>query len=176
MKNSDIALISAGVAITATVGYMIYWDSKRRSDPAFRKQLRRERKLAAKASKDAEVSSKESKLQLLERVIVESAQEQYPTSPEGKEKYFMDMVSQGETLCAQGPEYYDSAILPFYKALKVYPAPQELLMIYQKTLPEQVFTTITSILLTEQKAMQGQHQETPEEAAASATGVDVDVE
>jgi import receptor subunit TOM20 len=39
MKNSDIALISAGVAITATVGYMIYWDSKRRSDPEFRKQL-----------------------------------------------------------------------------------------------------------------------------------------
>jgi import receptor subunit TOM20 len=48
-----------------------------------------------------------------------------------------------------GPDHYDSAILPFYMALKVYPAPQELLMIYQKTLPEPVFTTITTILLTE---------------------------
>lgn len=64
--------------------------------------LGRERKLAAKASKEAETSAKETKLQLLERVIIESAREQYPTSPEGKEKYFMEKVAEGETLCAQG--------------------------------------------------------------------------
>lgn len=48
-----------------------------------------------------------------------------------------------------GPSYYDEAVLPFYKALKVYPAPMELVMIYQKTIPEPVFTTITTILAIE---------------------------
>lgn len=48
-----------------------------------------------------------------------------------------------------GPEQYENAILPFYKALKVYPAPMELVMIYQKTVPEPVFTTIVNILAIE---------------------------
>lgn len=85
----------------------------------------------------------------------------------------MAQVSAGETLCAQGtkPEtyifgkmrnrhsdwsyiilgeaYYDEAVLPFYKALKVYPAPMELVMIYQKTVPERVFQTIVNILAIE---------------------------
>lgn len=48
-----------------------------------------------------------------------------------------------------GPSYYDEAVLPFYKALKVYPAPMELVNIYQKTIPEPVFQTIVSILAIE---------------------------
>jgi hypothetical protein len=48
-----------------------------------------------------------------------------------------------------GPSYYDEAVLPFYKALKVYPAPMELIEIYQKTIPEAVFQTIVSILAIE---------------------------
>ncbi|CAO3650784.1 unnamed protein product [Mucor hiemalis] len=176
MKNSTIALVATGVIATAGIGYLVYFDSKRRSDPDFRKQLRRERKQAAKASKEAEKSSKESKLQMIERVIVACAQEQLPTSPEGKEAYFMENVAAGEALCGQGPNYYDDAVLPFYKALKVYPAPMELVNIYQKTIPEPVFQTIVSILAIEQKAMEGQHTESPEAAAASATGIDIEVE
>lgn len=64
--------------------------------------LERERKQAAKAAKEAENESKESKLKLFERVIVESARESYPTTPEAKEKYFMEQVTVGETLCGQG--------------------------------------------------------------------------
>lgn len=40
-------------------------------------------------------------------------------------------------------------MLPFYKALKVYPAPMELLMIYQKTIPEPVFKLVVNILQIE---------------------------
>lgn len=50
-----------------------------------------------------------------------------------------------------GPNHYDDAVLPFYKALKVYPAPMELVNIYQKTIPEPVFQTIVSILAIEVK-------------------------
>ncbi|KAI8087048.1 mitochondrial outer membrane translocase complex, subunit Tom20 domain-containing protein [Gilbertella persicaria] len=176
MKTSTVALIATGVLTTLGLGYLVYFDSQRRSNPEFRRQLRRERKKAVKEAKEAEKSSTESKLKLIERVIVECARENYPTSPEQKEKYFMEQVAAGEALCGQGPQYYDDAILPFYKALKVYPAPMELIMIYQKTIPEPVFQTIASILAIEQKAMEGQQTETPEAAAASATGVDIEVE
>lgn len=48
-----------------------------------------------------------------------------------------------------GPDHYDEAVLPFYKALKVYPAPMELIMIYQKTIPDAVFQVIASIMAIE---------------------------
>ncbi|KAI8637230.1 mitochondrial outer membrane translocase complex, subunit Tom20 domain-containing protein [Parasitella parasitica] len=174
MKSSTIALIATGVIASAGLGYLVYFDSMRRNNPEFRKQLRRERKNAAKASQNAEKNEKESRLQLIENVIVECSKEELPTSAEAKEKYFMEQVAAGEALCGKGPAYYDEAVLPFYKALKVYPAPMELVMIYQKTIPEPVFSTITTILAIEQKAMEGQQAETPEAAAASATGVDIE--
>ncbi|KAG1459345.1 hypothetical protein G6F56_006182 [Rhizopus delemar] len=102
MNNSTIALITTGSIVTAGLGYILYFDYKRRNDPTFRKQLKKERKQAAKASKKAEEKPKESRLQFFEKVIVECAKETYPTSPEEKEKYFMEQVTAGETLAAQG--------------------------------------------------------------------------
>jgi import receptor subunit TOM20 len=64
----------------------------------------RERKQAVKASKEAESDSKESKLRLIERVIVECARETLPETPEQKEKYFMENVAEGEALCGQGKQ------------------------------------------------------------------------
>ncbi|KAI7907965.1 mitochondrial outer membrane translocase complex, subunit Tom20 domain-containing protein [Cokeromyces recurvatus] len=174
MKTSTAVLITTGIIATAGIGYLLYFDSKRRNNPEFRKQLKRERKLAAKATKEAEKNEKESKLKMIENVIIECAKETLPETPEAKEKYFMEHVAAGEKLCNQGPSYYDDAVLPFYKALKVYPDKMELIMIYQKTIPEPVFQIIASILAIEQKAMEGQQVETPEAAAASATGVDIE--
>ena len=48
-----------------------------------------------------------------------------------------------------GEAYYNEAVLPFYKALKVYPAPMELLGIYQKTIPEAVLQVIVNVLTIE---------------------------
>jgi import receptor subunit TOM20 len=39
---------------------------------------------------------------LIERVIIECSRETLPTSPEEKEKYFMEHVAAGETLCGKG--------------------------------------------------------------------------
>lgn len=49
-------------------------------------------------------------------------------------------------MCVSGPDRYNDAILPFYLALRVYPAPMELIMIYQKTVPEPVFQMIINIM------------------------------
>ncbi|KAI0068686.1 protein import receptor MAS20 [Artomyces pyxidatus] len=65
--------------------------------------------------------------------------EELPPSPEEKETFFMSQVGMGEQLCAQGPTYYIPAAMCFYRALRVYPSPVELIMIYQTTVPEPVF-------------------------------------
>lgn len=83
--------------------------------------------------------------------------EQVPASPTEKEGYFMTQVASGEQLSLQGlfcfafsflvfasqlpvgPLYYLPSALAFYRALRVYPSPTELIVIYQKTVPEAIF-------------------------------------
>ncbi|KAI9278507.1 mitochondrial outer membrane translocase complex, subunit Tom20 domain-containing protein [Phascolomyces articulosus] len=152
MKTQTVALWTAGAIAALGLGYIIYFDHQRRSDPQFRKKLKKARKEAAKVAKQQTETSKVDTVKLIESVIIAAAQEEYPSSPEEREKYFMAQVSAGETLCAQGEAYYNDAVLPFYKALKVYPAPMELLMIYQKTIPEAVLQIIVNIVSIEQQA------------------------
>ncbi|KAG0173416.1 hypothetical protein DFQ28_001591 [Apophysomyces sp. BC1034] len=147
LKPQTIALLTAGVAVTAGIGYMVYFDQKRRNDPKFRKQLKRERKKVAKATKVAEEQAKHSTVQLIEAVLEAASKEPLPTTPEEKEKYFMAQVGAGEA-------FYDQAILPFYMALKVYPAPMELIMIYQKTVPAPVFQIVVQLMALEQQKRQ----------------------
>lgn len=86
---------------------------------------------------------------LIQSVMDAVAKETFPESPEGKEAYFMQKVAEGEALCGKGEAFYDESVEPFYKALKVYPAPLELIMIYQKSLPEKVFRIVVNIMALE---------------------------
>jgi import receptor subunit TOM20 len=103
-------------------------------------------------------------IQIIESVIEAASEETLPSTPEEKEKYFMQQVALGEGLCNQGnalffcckrkhkliqfigEAFYNDAVLPFYLALRVYPAPMELIMIYQKTVPEPVFQMIINAM------------------------------
>ncbi|CAO3616171.1 unnamed protein product [Cunninghamella echinulata] len=156
MKTQTIALYTAGAITLAGIGYIAYFDYKRRNDPNFRKRLRRERRKAAKVAQVSEEEDKQTKIKLIETVITSAAHETYPTTPADLEKYFMAQVAEGEALCAKGEAFYNEAVLPFYKALKVYPAPMELVTIYQKTLPTPVFETVVNILAIEQQALEAQ--------------------
>jgi len=79
---------------------------------------------------------------------------------------FMEQVATGEALFAQGPTYHVPAAIAFFKALKVYPAPVELVMIYQKAVPKEVFDLIMK-LITRDAAVHGA-------GGASASKDDVD--
>ncbi|CEP13375.1 hypothetical protein [Parasitella parasitica] len=152
MKPSTIALISTAVAASFGIGLLIYYDSKRRSDPQFKKQQKRERKRAAKQEKlkkEQEVSSVET---LIASVLKAVDEEDFPESSQEKEAYFMEKVALGETLCKEGRD--NDAVLPFYKALKIYPVPLELIMIYQKTVPEKVFRILVNLMAVEQQKRQ----------------------
>ncbi|KAI9483280.1 MAG: hypothetical protein EXX96DRAFT_137013 [Benjaminiella poitrasii] len=154
MQPRTAALITAGVAVTAGIAYMLYFDYKRRNDPSLKKKLRKEKKKAQKELKKAEEQLKLTARQVIESVTEAADKEALPTSPEDKEKYFMEKVALGEGFCNKGEAYYNDAVLPFYLALKVYPAPMELIMIYQKTVPEPVFQMIINVMAVDQQKRQ----------------------
>jgi import receptor subunit TOM20 len=41
--------------------------------------------------------------------------------------------------CCKGPDFAVEAALAFFRALRVYPSPVELIMIFQNTVPEFIF-------------------------------------
>ncbi|KAF8897884.1 hypothetical protein BD779DRAFT_1782192 [Infundibulicybe gibba] len=68
--------------------------------------------------------------------------EEGPKTPEEKENYFMTQVGMGEQLASKGPAFYLPAAMSFFRALRVYPSPVELIVIYQKTVPEPIFKLV----------------------------------
>ncbi|KAG0768786.1 hypothetical protein G6F57_004559 [Rhizopus arrhizus] len=157
VKPSTVALISTAIVATFGIGYLIYFDSKRRNDPNFKKQLKRERKKQTKAEKEIKKEELMTVEQLVQDVLKTVSQETFPEAPEEKEKYFMEQVAAGEALCQQG--LLNESVSHFYKALKIYPAPLELVMIYQQTLPENVFRIVVNIMAVEQQKRQTEFYE-----------------
>ncbi|KDE05320.1 hypothetical protein MVLG_04351 [Microbotryum lychnidis-dioicae p1A1 Lamole] len=148
-----IAAIATGVVATATVSYAIYFDYKRRHDPDFRKKLLRDQRKAAKSTQKEAETGKAVVEAALRRALVLINAQPVPTTPETKEQYFMEQVSQGEALAARSPEFFIASAIAFYKALKVYPAPQELIMIYQKTQPPPVFDLVMELITLEMSGL-----------------------
>ena len=79
-----------------------------------------------------------------------------PVPLEQREQYFMTQVGIGEKLALEGiwnfakylfmflnrdsgPDSYLPAAMAFFRALRVYPSPVELVVIYEKTIIEPVF-------------------------------------
>ncbi|KAJ3754171.1 hypothetical protein EV360DRAFT_96701 [Lentinula raphanica] len=146
-SRTTSVLTIAGIAALSVVAYAVYFDYKRRNDVDFRKKLKKDKKRVDKSiassnaslPPDSGVVGTEELREALEQVKAE----QVPVSPEQKEAYFMTQVSAGEQLALQGPMFYLPAALSFYRALRVYPSPVELMMIYQKTVPEPVFKVLS---------------------------------
>lgn len=57
----------------------------------------------------------------------------------------MAQVGMGEQLCAKGPTFNLPAALCFYRALRVYPSPVELIVIYERTVPPPVFQIVMQL-------------------------------
>ncbi|KAI0005042.1 MAS20-domain-containing protein [Russula compacta] len=141
-------LAVAGVGILA---YAVYFDHKRRTDAKFRKQLRREKKKIDKSVAQETTSSSTSgdaALPTAEILAVMALvkDDRVPTTPEERENYFMSQVEKGEQLCAKGPNFAVEAALAFFRALRVYPSPVELIMIFQNTVPEPIFKIVLEMM------------------------------
>jgi len=80
-------------------GYAVYFDNKRRSDPEFRKALKRESRKEARAAKEQADAQGQEQKQAIKNAVEEAKEEGFPTDVEDKEAYFMNEVGQGEVLC-----------------------------------------------------------------------------
>ncbi|KAI9728575.1 MAG: hypothetical protein M1834_007603 [Cirrosporium novae-zelandiae] len=145
MKTSTVAAVSIGTAVTALVAYAVYFDHKRRTDPNFRKALQRESKRHAKAARKEAEAQNASFIQNIKDVVRDAKEEGFPTDTADKEAYFMEMVSKGEAQCADTSNPIDAA-LSFYRALKVYPAPQDIIGILDKTVPKEVLDVLAQMI------------------------------
>ncbi|CAH6718579.1 mitochondrial import receptor subunit Tom20p [[Candida] jaroonii] len=134
------------IAATAIVGYAVYFDYNRRNNSSFRKSLKKKslkhEKIAAKIEED----SKKSKLETIKKALIEDLEQNpIPTELSQKEEFFMKQVAAGEQLALQPTKKVEAAIC-FYKALVVYPNPTDILGVYQKSVPEDIYEMVIMMI------------------------------
>ncbi|KAL1124578.1 hypothetical protein AAG570_001202 [Ranatra chinensis] len=114
--------IAAGICGTLFVGYCVYFDRQRRSDPNFKKKLR-ERKFIRRANK-AKSSKPDVKLPDLR-------------NHEAIQTFFLQQIQMGEELLGQGD--IQGGVEHFGNAVVVCGQPNQLLQVLQQTLPTEAF-------------------------------------
>jgi len=145
VQTSTVVAATVGTVATSLVAYAIYFDHRRRTDPGFRKQLKRESKRQARAAKEEAEAHTSKQRQALKIAVEEAKEEGFPTDVEEKEAYFMNEVARGEQLSQDGSDNVEAALC-FYKALKVYPQPSDLITIYDKTVPKPVLDILAEMI------------------------------
>lgn len=102
VKPQTIALVTAGAALTGVLAYALYFDHRRRTDPEFRKALKRETKKQSRIAKEeAEARRAPLRRQIME-IVDQANRDSGPVDQEEKEQYFMQEISKGEALCQHG--------------------------------------------------------------------------
>uniref|UniRef100_A0A8C2M9X2 Mitochondrial import receptor subunit TOM20 homolog n=1 Tax=Cricetulus griseus TaxID=10029 RepID=A0A8C2M9X2_CRIGR len=126
--------IAAGVCGALFIGYYIYFDCKRQSDPNFKNRLREQRKKRKLAKERAGLS----KLPDLK-------------DAEAVQKFFLEEIQLGDELLAQGK--YEKGVDHLTNAI----APQQLLRVLQQALPPPVFQRLlTKLPTTSQRTVSAQ--------------------
>lgn len=145
------------------IAYAVYFDHKRQTDPEFRKALKKNNRRMARAVKEEAEAVGAQQREQIKKAVQQAKDEGFPTDLEEKEAYFMGQVARGESLCAEGMLLSDNKIfgdksltnagsdnveaaLCFYKALKVYPQPKDLISIYDKTVPKEVLELLAEMV------------------------------
>ncbi|CAK9438595.1 uncharacterized protein LODBEIA_P28190 [Lodderomyces beijingensis] len=138
------ALVITGVVATAIAGYAVYFDYQRRNSAEFRKSLKKKAVKQKKFKEQQEKESKQSKLEAVKKALLEDLKvNPIPTDLSEREAFFMEQVATGEQKAKE--EAVEAAIC-FYKALAVYPNPTDILGVYQKTVPEEVYELVVMMI------------------------------
>lgn len=145
MKTSTLIALSTGTVLTGVLAYAAWFDYKRQSDPEFRKALKRDNRRMARAAKEEAEAQGAAQREEIKKAVNAAKDEGFPTDLEEKEAYFMSQVAKGESLCAEGSDNVEAA-LAFYKALRVYPQPKDLISIYDKTVPKDVLEILAEMV------------------------------
>ncbi|PFH61568.1 hypothetical protein XA68_16991 [Ophiocordyceps unilateralis] len=146
VQTSTVLTASAvSLAATAVVAYAVYFDYRRRTVPEFRRELRRNERRQARAEREAAEASTRRRREAIKAKVDAAKQDGFPTGVEERETFFNDQVGTGELLSAD-PSSAVEAALAFYKGLKVYPAPGELIKIYDNTVPKPILDILAEMI------------------------------
>uniref|UniRef100_A0A8C1QF52 Translocase of outer mitochondrial membrane 20 n=1 Tax=Cyprinus carpio TaxID=7962 RepID=A0A8C1QF52_CYPCA len=132
MMGGKPSAIAAGVCGAIFIGYCVYFDRKRRSDPNFKTRLRERRKKQRAAQNKSGLAEVELYEDLKDAAAVQ--------------KFFLDEIQLGEELLAQGD--YEKGVDHLTNAIAVCGQPQQLLQVLQQTLPAPVFQMLLTKLPT----------------------------
>ena len=143
--------------------YAAYFDHKRRTDPGFRKALKRESRRQAKLAKEEAEIQEQQQETAIKQAVEEAIEEGFPKDLEEREAFFMQQIASGEQLAGEGAfdlgnnDVIDvdlttgsdpiAAALCFFKGLKVYPEPKALIGIYENTVPENVLKILAQMVV-----------------------------
>lgn len=123
-----LSLRNIGIACgVGFLGYCVYFDHKRRSDPAYKEKVKARREL--------------------ERLQRESEEEiELPPANDQKalEKFFVSEVEKGEELIQAGD--YDRAVKHLSYAVVLCPQPQQLLAYMKESLPAPAYLKLVKYL------------------------------
>ncbi|KAF2838967.1 protein import receptor MAS20 [Patellaria atrata CBS 101060] len=171
VKTSTVVTATVGVIATGLLAYAIYFDYRRRTDPDFRKALKRESKKQARAAKEEAETNQKQKRKAIREAIDRANEEGYPRDPEEIEAYFMQEVAQGEQMIQEGNDQIETALC-FYRALKVYPQPKELINIYDKTVPKPILDVLAEMIAVDPSIPSLRGPGSTASESGSAAGVD----
>jgi len=101
-RTTTLIAATVGTLVTGFVAYAFYFDHRRRSDPEFRRSLKREAKKTAKQAKEAEEAGAQEQKQAIRAAVSAANEEGYPRDSEDVEAYFMQEVAKGEGMCQDG--------------------------------------------------------------------------
>ncbi|KAI0022778.1 mitochondrial import receptor subunit tom-20 [Xylariomycetidae sp. FL0641] len=145
VQSSTLATISAATVATGLLAYAVYFDQQRRAHADYRRNLRREERQQARAEKEEAVAQSKAKRRDIQRAVDDAIEEGFPSGVNEREALFMESVQTGELL-ASDPSKATEAALAFYKALKVYPTPGDLIQIYDKTVDKTVLDILAEMI------------------------------
>ncbi|KAM0328082.1 hypothetical protein ACHAQA_005485 [Verticillium albo-atrum] len=148
VQQTTLVTASVAAAATGVVAYLVYFDYQRRANANFRRDLRRNERKQHRAEKEEAQLETVRQRQAIALAVVQAKEEGFPEDVEGREAYFLQQVSEGETLAADPTQVVEAA-LAFYKGLKVYPTPNDLISIYDKTVPKPVLDILAEMIASD---------------------------
>jgi import receptor subunit TOM20 len=148
ISTTTVVTATVGTAATLALAYAVYFDHRRRHDPEFRKALKREARRSAKAQRQEAAASKAEERKRIKQVVADMEASGIPTPDTDMERFFLDEVSQGEAMC--NDDHFAAAAC-FYRAMKVYPQPKEMMGVYDRTVPKPVLDILAEIIAADPK-------------------------
>ncbi|KND93148.1 Mitochondrial import receptor subunit tom20 [Tolypocladium ophioglossoides CBS 100239] len=157
--------LANATSLSPCVGYAVFFDYRRRSQADFRRTLRRNERRQARAEKEEAEESTRRQRNAIKARVDEAKEEGFPAGVEEREAYFNEQVMSGEMLSSDRMDWSPfpsrngavmlmpstatksvESALAFYKGLKVYPAPGDLIKIYDSTVPKPILDILAEMI------------------------------